>query len=55
MFLFWLGLFFLCCIVEQIKDSIDAYKYHQKGGFYAECPCFKPKKPKEHQEKQDEK
>lgn len=43
MFLFWIGVFAVFCFAEEIKDSIDAYKYHQKGGFYAEHPCFKPK------------
>ena len=32
----------ICCIAEEISDSYNAYKYHKKGGFYAENPCFKP-------------
>ena len=47
MFLLFFLIFGICCIVcclaEEAKDSYDAYKYHQKGGFYAEHPCFKPK------------
>ena len=43
MFLLWLGIFIICCLAEEAKDSYDAYKYHKKGGFYAEHPCFKPK------------
>lgn len=35
--------FIICCIVEEISDSIDAYKYEKNGGFYAKYPCFKPK------------
>ena len=35
--------FIICCIVESIKDSIDAYNYNKKGGFYAKYPCCKPK------------
>ena len=31
MFLFWLGVFVLCCIAENLKDSYDAYKYKQSG------------------------
>ena len=42
MFLLWLGIFIICCLAEEAKDSYDAYKYHKKGGFYAENPCFKP-------------
>ena len=43
MFLLFFLIFGICCLAEEIKDSYDAYKYHQKGGFYAEHPCFKPK------------
>ena len=43
MFLLPLLIFGICCIAEEIKDSYDAYKYHQNGGFYAEHPCFRPK------------
>ena len=35
--------FIICCIVEDISDSIDAYKYEKNGGFYGKYPCFKPK------------
>ena len=35
--------FIICCIVEGISDSIDAYNYNKKGSFYAKYPCFKPK------------
>lgn len=35
--------FIICCIVESIKDRIDAYKYEKNGGFYGKYPCFKPK------------
>ena len=31
MFLFWLGVFVVCCIAENLKDSYDAYKYKQSG------------------------
>lgn len=31
MFLFWLGIFVICCIAENLKDSYDAYKYKQSG------------------------
>ena len=31
MFLFWLGVFAVCCIAENMKDSYDAYKYKQFG------------------------
>lgn len=43
MFLLFFLIFGICCIAEEISDSYKAYKYHQKGGFYAENPCFKPK------------
>ena len=43
MFLLPLLIFGICCLAEEAKDSYDAYKYHQKGGFYAEYPCFRPK------------
>ena len=42
MFLLFFLIFGICCIAEEISDSYKAYKYHQKGGFYAENPCFKP-------------
>lgn len=42
MFLLFFLIFGICCIAEEISDSYKAYKYHQKGGFYAEHPCFKP-------------
>ena len=35
--------FIICCIVESIKDSIDAYNYNKNGGFYGKYPCCKPK------------
>ena len=35
--------FIVCCIVESIKDRIDAYKYEKNGGFYGKYPCCKPK------------
>lgn len=38
--------FIICCIVEEISDSIDAYNYNKNGGFYAKYSCFKPKKRK---------
>lgn len=31
MFLFWLGIFVICCIAENLKDNYDAYKYKQSG------------------------
>ena len=31
MFLFWLGVFVVCCIAENLKDSYDAYKYKASG------------------------
>ena len=43
MFLLFFLIFGICCIAEEISDSYKAYKYHKKGGFYAEYPCFKPK------------
>ena len=43
MFLLWLGIFIICCLAEEAKDSYDAYKYNKDGGFYAKYPCFKPK------------
>ena len=42
MFLLFLGIFIICCLAEEAKDSYNAYKYHKKGGFYAENPCFQP-------------
>ena len=42
MFLLWLGIFAICCLAEEAKDSYNAYKYKKNGGFYAENPCFKP-------------
>ena len=42
MFLLWLGIFIICCLAEEAKDSYDAYKYKKNGGFYTENPCFKP-------------
>ena len=42
MFLLWLGIFIICCLAEEAKDSYNAYKYKKDGGFYAENPCFKP-------------
>ena len=41
MFLFWLGIFVICCIAENLKDSYDAHKYNKSGGFEAKYPCFK--------------
>ena len=35
--------FIICCIVESIKDRIDAYKYEKNGGFYGKYPYCKPK------------
>ena len=35
--------FIICCIVESIKDRIDAYKYNKNGGFYGKYPCCKTK------------
>ena len=43
MFLLWLGIFIICCLAEEAKDSYNAYKYNKDGGFYAKYPCFKPK------------
>ena len=43
MFLFWLFLALAIGALEEAKDSYDAYKYHQSGGFYAKYPCCKPK------------
>ena len=43
MFLIFLGIFVICCLAEEAKDSYDAYKYKKSGGFYAKYPCFKPK------------
>ena len=42
MFLLFLGIFIICCLAEEAKDSYNAYKYKKNGGFYAENPCFKP-------------
>ena len=42
MFLLFFLIFIICCLAEEAKDSIKAYKYHKKGGFYAENPCFRP-------------
>ena len=42
MFLLFLGIFIICCLAEEAKDSYDAYKYKKNGGFYAENPYFKP-------------
>lgn len=41
MFLFWLFIALTIGAVENIKDSYDAYKYRQNGGFEAKYPCFK--------------
>lgn len=38
--------FIICCILEDISDSIDAYNYNKNGGFYAKYPCFKPENKK---------
>lgn len=38
--------FIICCLVEEISDSIDAYNYNKHGGFYTKYPCFKPKNKK---------
>ena len=43
MFLLAIAIFIICCIVESIKDRIDAYNYNKDGGFYAKYPCCKPK------------
>ena len=43
MFLLFFLIFGICCLAEEISDSYKAYKYHQKGDFYAENPCFRPK------------
>ena len=43
MFLFWFAVAIAIGVSEEIKLSYDAYKYHQRGGFYADHPCFKPK------------
>ena len=43
MFLLAIAIFIICCIVESIKDRIDAYNYNKNGGFYGKYPCFKPK------------
>ena len=48
MFLFWLGVFIVICIAENLKDSYDAYKYKQSGklddAFKAFRHEFKPSK-----------
>ncbi len=41
MFLFWLAIAIVIGLSEEIKDSYDAYKYHQNGGFEAKYPCFR--------------
>ena len=43
MFLLAIAIFIICCIVESIKDRIDAYNYNKNGGFYGKYPCCKPK------------
>ena len=43
MFLLAIAIFIICCIVESIKDRIDAYNYSKNGGFYGKYPCCKPK------------
>ena len=43
MFLLAIAIFIVCCIVESIKDRIDAYNYNKNGGFYGKYPCCKPK------------
>lgn len=43
MLLLAIAIFVICCIVESIKDRIDAYKYEKNGGFYGKYPCCKPK------------
>ena len=43
MFLLAIAIFIICCIVEEISDSIDAYNYNKNGGSYAKYPCCKPK------------
>lgn len=43
MFLFWLLIALAIGVGENLKDSYDAYKYNQSGGFYARHPAFKPK------------
>lgn len=43
MFLFWLFVAIAFGILEEVKDSYDAYKYHQSGGFYGKYPELRPK------------
>ena len=43
MFLLFFLIFGICCIAEEISDSIKADKYKKSGGFYTQYPCFKPK------------
>ena len=43
MFLLFFLIFIICCLAEEANDSYKAYKYHQKGDFYAENLCFKSK------------
>ena len=43
MFLLAIAIFVICCLVEEISDSIDAYNYNKNGGFYGKYPCCKPK------------
>ena len=35
--------FIICCIIEEISDSIHAYYCQKNVGFYAKYPCCKPK------------
>ena len=41
MFLVWLAIFLVCCIAENISESIKSYNYQKKGGFNKEYPQFK--------------
>ena len=43
MFLLFFLIFIICCLAEEISDSIKADKYKKSGGFYTQYPCFKPK------------
>lgn len=41
MLLLWIAIAVLIGVSENIKDSRDARKYKQQGGFYAQYPCYK--------------
>ena len=43
MFLFWLLIALAIGTLENLKDSYDAHKYHQSGGWETRHPAFQHK------------